>query len=280
MNPEIERFVADLREDLIRNKLDLPALPEITFRLRHEIDKPNSTVTSIAKLVSADASLSARVLRVSNSPIFRGLNRIENVNDAVSRLGRNCIRNMVVSLMMSDMYRTKHQYRIKSFLRATWEHSTHVAAISQVLARKFTQKDSNEALLAGLVHNIGALPILKRFNDYPEIYKDETVILKLIRALHRDVGTYVLRKWDFPPELVAIPHQHENFIRKHDGAADFVDIVTVANLHAYIGKPHPFSALEWAEVPAFDKLMLTPERSLEAMKEAREEVSEVQGLLN
>ena len=280
MNPEIERFVADLREDLLQNKLDLPALPEITFRLRHEIDKPNSTVSTIAKLVSADASLSARVLRVSNSPIFRGLNRIENVNDAVSRLGRNCIRNMVISLMMSDMYRTKHQYRIKHKLRTTWEHSTKVAAMSQVLSRKFTQRDSNEALLAGLIHNIGALPILKRFNDYPEIYKDESVIEKLIQGLHRDVGTYVLRKWDFPPEIVAIPHQHENFERHHDGAADLVDIVTVANLHAYVGQEHKFAKIDWATVPAFDKLMLTPERSIEAMKEAKEEISEVQSLLN
>ncbi len=279
MNPELKRFVADLREDLIHNRLDLPSLPEVTFRLRREIDSPNSTVSTIARLISTDAGLSARVLRVANSPFFRGLARIETVNDAVSRLGRNCIKNMVISLMMSELYRTRKSHHIKRRLRTLWEHGTKVAATSQVLAKRFTDLDPNEALLAGLIHNIGALPILKRFTEYPELFSDETILDKLIRGLHKEVGTYVLRRWDFPPELVAIPTQHENLQRTHSGVCDFVDLVTVANLHACVGTPNPLAKTRWVDVPAFEKIGLTPELSIEAMREARDEIAGMQRLL-
>lgn len=280
MNAE-DKFVAAILDDLSTNKLELPTLPEIALKVRQMVDDPNVPATTLAKMISTDAALSARLIQVANSVFFRGLNSVENVRTAVVRLGGVCVRNVVSSLVMSQIYQAKKMGAIKKDLLHLWVHGTRVAAISHVLAKRYTKLNPDEAMLAGLVHDIGTLPILNKAVKFPEILEDRAALYRVIDRLHPEIGQMIMEEWGFPPELVKVAAEHERLDRDTGGPPDFVDIVMIANLHSYTGQArNKFSDIDWNNIPAFQKLGLTAEESIKAMIEAQGEIAEVQKLIS
>jgi len=92
----------------------------------------------VAEAISTDAALSARMIQVANSPLMRAARQIESVEAAVTRMGSNMIRNLVTSMVMEQMFQATSDATDKR-LRAVWEHSVQVAAISHALAAQFTR---------------------------------------------------------------------------------------------------------------------------------------------
>ncbi len=273
-----DAFVSDLLDDLANNRLTLPTLPEIALKIRRAVDDPCLTGAKLAKLVSTDAALSARLLQVANSVFFRGLNPVENVHTAVVRLGLVCVRNVVTSLVMNQLYQAKKTARVKKQLQTLWLHGAKVAAISNVLARRTAGLDAEEAMLAGLIHDIGALPILSRAASTPEIADDPATLQSIIDEYHPRIGKRILEAWNFPEALVTVAAEHENLAYDSGDKADYTDLVIVANLHSHVGNSER-PAVDWSEVGAFEKLDLTPEKSIKILAEAQAEIKEIQRLL-
>jgi putative nucleotidyltransferase with HDIG domain len=153
-----------------------------------------------------------------------------------------------------------------------------VAAICHALAA-FARLKPDQALLAGLVHDIGALPIIKRAEDIPELADNEEMLDNIVRRTHAEIGKAMLSKWEFPQSLVDAAAEHENLARMHEGPPDYADLVTVANLQSYVGEDHYLSSVEWAGVPAFAKLGLDTDVAVVDMEEKSEEIREVQAAL-
>lgn len=277
MDELIDKFVGEMLDDIKHNRLKLPILPEVAFKVREAVSDPNAAAAAIAKAVSADTSIAARLLQVANSPLYRGTNAISNLQSAIARLGAPLVRNLVTSLILKQLFQTKSP-ALKERMQKLWEHSTQVAAISHVLARKFTRLKSDEAMLAGLIHDIGVLPILVKAETTPELLQNTAALDELISKLHASVGRLILEAWKFPPELVTVAAEHENLARVSD-QVDYTDIVTVANLHSHLGTSHRHAQVKFTDVPAFTKLGLTPETSVSTLEEAAGEMKEVKSLL-
>jgi putative nucleotidyltransferase with HDIG domain len=273
----VDRFVGELLDDIKHNRLKLPILPEIALKVREAVNDPNAAAATIAKAVSSDASIAARLLQVANSPLYRGTNAISNLQSAIARLGAPLVRNLVTSLILKQLFQTKSAV-LKQRMQTLWEHSTQVAAISHVLARKLTRLKPDEAMLAGLLHDIGTLPILMKAENSAELTQDAATLDDLIDKLHAPVGRLILETWKFPAELVTVAAEHENLTRVSE-QVDYTDVVTVANLHSYLGTRHRHAMVKFAEVPAFTKLGLTPETSVATLEEAAAEMNEVKSLL-
>ena len=277
MDALVDKFVGELLDDIKQNRLKLPILPEVAFKVREAVNNPDAAANTIAKAVSSDASIAARLLQVANSPLYRGNSAISNVQNAITRLGAPLVRNLVTSLILKQLFQSKIP-ALKQRMQALWEHSTQVAAISHILARRLTRLKPDEAMLAGLIHDIGALPILVKAESAPELIANPVALEELITKLHASVGRLILEAWKFPPELVTVAAEHENLSRISD-QLDYTDIVTVANLHSYLGSKHRHAQTKFAEVPAFTKLGLTPETSVATLEEAAAEMKEVKALL-
>jgi putative nucleotidyltransferase with HDIG domain len=273
----IDKFVADLLDDIKNNRLTLPVMPEVAMKVRQAVNNENASAGQIAKIVGTDAALASRLLQVANSPLFRGASKIESVQSAIARLGVPQVRSLVTSLIMKQLYQSKSPI-LKARMQKLWEHSTEVAAISHVLARKFTKLKPDEAMLAGLIHDIGALPILVKAEQVPELANDETALNEVIGKLHASVGRIILEAWKFPAELVAVAALHED-LQRNSEQVDYVDVVMVANLHSYIGSNHAHARTNWGAVPAFAKLNLTPDQSIKALEEAKADMAEMKALL-
>ena len=274
-----EKFLDQLLEDLENDKLVLPTLPEVALKVRDTLEDEESSLLDVAKIISSDAALAARMIQVSNSPLLRANRSIETVEAAVSRMGGNMIRNLVTSMVMEQMFQATSEVTDKR-LRHIWEHSTEVAAISHALASQFTKLQPDQALLAGLIHDIGALPILTRAEEYPDLLEDEAMLDRIIASTHTTIGAEILRKWNFPTELIAVVEEHENLSHNSENGVDYVDVVIVANLQSLINTNHPHTQLDWSTIPAFEKLGLQPDVNVVDMDEVNSDIDAARSALS
>jgi HD-like signal output (HDOD) protein len=142
-------------------------------------------------------------------------------------------------------------------MREVWNKSTEVAAISHVLCRHYTRLMPDQATLAGLVHQIGILPILTYAEEHSALLADSFSLNYVIDKIHPIVGEKILRAWDFPDAIASVAGHYTNF-QRDSAKVDYVDIVQVATLQSYMGTQHPYAQLDWSAIPAFAKLGLDP----------------------
>ena len=275
MEPE-DVFVNELIEDLESGNLQLPTLPEVALRVRDVVDDENASANQIAEIIAQDAALSARLLQVANSPLYRGRQEIDRLSMVVSRLGNKLVRNLVTSQVMKQMFQATNDM-VDKRLRAVWEHSVQVAAIARVLAANTPGVMPDQAMLAGLLHDIGTLPILYRAEERDELLDTPGLLDELIMRLHTRIGGAILKHWKFPDMLVAVAAEHENLERDHPGPADLVDVVQVANLQSHMDTDHPLAIVDWSNVSAFQRLGLDDDVNEIELTDV-EEIKEVQRL--
>jgi len=274
-----KKFLSDFLNDLNANRVVLPTLPEVAMQVRKAVGDPQATTARIEKIINSDPALSTKLLKVVNSPAYRGSEPITNLRMAVTRLGTNQVRNLATGLVMEQLYQVTSTDNIKQHLKDLWLHSTRVATLSHVIARRFTKLKPDEAMLAGLIHDIGTLPILNRASLFPELLEDDEKLIAVMQRLHTMIGPAVLDEWGFSRDMVIVSAEHEDIYQARDGEVDYVDVIIVANLHSYLGTQNRLAKINWEEVPAFTKIGMTPEDSFAAMEEARDEMREMQGIL-
>jgi len=171
----------------------------------------------------------------------------------ISRLGNKLVRNLVTSQVMKQMFQATNDM-VDQRLRAVWEHSVQVAAIARALAGQTPGVEPDQAMLGGLLHDIGTLPILYRAEERDDLLDTPGLLDHLIESLHTRIGGAILKHWKFPDALVAVAAEHEDLVRDHSGPADLVDVVQVANLQSRIDTDHALSQADWSKIPAFRHL--------------------------
>jgi len=245
-------FAARLQKDIAENRVRLPTLPDVALSVREAIEA-ESSAPEIAKLISQDIAMSGRLLQVANSPLYRGAVEVDNLQMAVTRLGTKLVRSLIVSLAMKQIFKPSSGTLSSSF-RNVWEDSVQVAAISRILAADLPSIDPEEAMLGGLLYNIGALPILARLDEVGKTNLAARSIQGLLDDLAPDIGTQILTSWRFPEALTAIPINCRDLQRNSGPKPDCIDIVLAARLQHLLGEGRVDMSREWANLPAFDKL--------------------------
>ena len=241
-------------DDLENDRLPLPTLPEVAIRVRETADDDNASITDVARIIETDAALSARIVQVGNSALYRGINPAETVRAAAMRMGLDTVRTLATSLVMKQLFQATHPV-VDHYLRRAWKQSTDVAALSAMIAKSSTTLEADSALLAGLTHSIGLSPILVKAEGDPELLNNAQALEKLIYEIYPVVGSRILENWGFSEALVKVPAEHLNIARNGDnGKADYVDIVQVALLQTLDDPSHPLAKIEHADVSAFDRL--------------------------
>ncbi len=251
---DLKSFARTLQEDIEKNRIRLPTLPAISLEALLVVNDADSSMADVAKIVSKDTSMAARLVRYANSPLYMGVNQVSSVKSAVTRVGFDAVKNAILSLAMRDVFSTHHpglQVRMESL----WEHSVHVAAKATILANQFNHLNKDEAMLAGLIHDVGAIPILIKATDYPVLLEKEANLDKVIELLHMPIGKFMLSHWNFDPALIKVAAEHDKFDRiPKEDRVDYVDIIQVANLlsHREHGTRHEEVDVE--TLPSFQRI--------------------------
>ncbi len=240
-------------DDLENDRLPLPTLPEVAIRVRETVDDDNATIRDISDIIITDAALSARIIQVANSALYRGLSSADNVHNAVTRMGLNTVRNLATSLVMKQLFQATNPV-VDKYLRRSWKLSTDIAALSAVLAKTYTNLESDSALLAGLTHSIGVSPILVKAESDVSLLNNTEKLDQIIYDIYPAIGAKILENWGFSEPMIKVPAEHLDINRASDGAADYTDVVQVALIETVMGNDHPLAHLETATIPAFYRI--------------------------
>lgn len=237
------------------DQIKLPTLPEVALKIRTAVEKETHSAEDIARLLAQDPALSARLLQLANSPLYRARTEIDNLQMAITRLGIRIVKDLVVMLAIKQAFKTSNKALDEEF-RKVWLTSIDVAAVCRVLAQTQQNIDNEQAVLAGLIHNIGILPVIELANKQPELFMGAPSIPAIASEIQARLGDKILRFWNFPQSLIDVAGQWNQFSREHTGKADYLDIVQTAILHT----PHApdETPADWQQIPAIHKLGLDP----------------------
>lgn len=278
----MSEIITQIRDEIItaieKDQLVLPTLPEVAIQVREAASDEDIDIQKLSDVIANDAALSARIIKVANSPLLRASREIEDLKMAVGRLGIDYTANLATGLAMEQMFQATSDI-VDEKMRDVWAKSTEVAGISHVLTRHYTKLKPDQATLAGLVHKIGVLPVLTYAEDNRKLLKDIALLDELIEAAYPAIGRKILEAWEFPEVLRLVPEEHVNFERVVD-TVDYADIVMVANLQSYIGSDHPLTRMDWTKISAFDRLGLSSEVNAHEIEDLSEDMEAAMALLN
>ena len=274
----VEQLTQKINSEFESGRINLPTLPEIALKVRKAVNDEDKSIRDLASLIQADPSITARIIQISNSPLYKTATIANDCYSAISKLGMKTTRDIVTCLVLHNMFSTSEP-KIHKMLKKVWKESSYVAAISSVLARKIPALQVDTALLAGLVHNIGKLPILSYVEEFPELIEDEEQLDELVESMHKSIGTKILHKWGFDDAIQNIPEQTSDYMHDSDTAVDYIDIVIVAKIHSLFGSVKASSLPVLSDIPAFKKLALSDEGVEASMKVLQEAKSDIQQVL-
>lgn len=273
-----EKILETLKKKIEANQLVLPSMPDVFLRIKKIVDDPSSNISNIAKVITRDPSLTARILKVANNALYRGDSEITNLQLAVSRMGLKLTKTLVTSHAITQMF-NQPKGALKPFFSTLQKHSTDVSAHAYAIAAHYTKLDPDDALLAGLVHNIGYLPMAKCVETYPEIEKDPNLLIEIMGKVHTQVSEMILKSWAFPQHIIdASVHYVEQF-RRGTAEVDLTDIVIIAGLNTYRGTDHPCTLPDWSQYPAFQKIGITSQDELNKLDDLEQEINNARAML-
>jgi len=274
----VEQLTQKINSEFESGRISLPTLPEIAIKVRKAVNNEDKSIRDLATLIQADPSITARIIQISNSPLYKTATIADDCYSAISKLGMKTTRDIVTCLVLHNLFSTSNP-GIHNKLKKVWKESSYVAAISSVLARKIPALQVDTALLAGLVHNIGKLPILNYVEEFPELLEDDAQLDSIVESMHQPIGTKILQKWGFNEAIQKIPEQTGNFMHDSNAAVDYVDIVIVAKIHSLFGSVTASNLPVLSDIPAFKKLALSDEGVEASMTVLQEAQSDIQLVL-
>lgn len=270
-----------LQQAFMQKKLSLPGLPEAALKIRQAINNPEVGSSEIIQIVQSDPVLSARLVKVANSPLYGTWREIKSVKDAVRRIGQETTKNLSFSLSVKQLYSARTSL-IKKHIQKIYDESISIAAIAYVIAQnQAPHLDPEQALLSGLIQNLGLIPILKYVDEHPSMMQTVDMLGKSIENLQLPVSTLIFNEWNFDPEFLEIVEHAENWQRDTGENADYCDVVIAARLLFRQQKDE--SAIEnLDELAVIKKLKLLDfdDDGHFFMDKAEQEIEEMQKLLH
>ncbi|MED5606915.1 HDOD domain-containing protein [Pseudomonas sp. JH-2] len=277
MSKLAEKVQQELLRAIDNDELVLPTLPEVALRVREAAEDPDVSIHDLARVIGNDAALTARIIKVVNSPLLRTNKEITDLQMAIGRLGINYTSNLATGLAMEQMFQATSDV-VDRKMREVWNKSVEVAGICHALCRHYTRLMPDQATLAGLVHQIGVLPILTYAEENGELLADSISLNHVIERIHPVIGDRILKAWEFPAPIAEVPGHYLDFTRD-SAKADYVDIVQVATLQSYLGSQHPFTELDWSSIPSFAKLGIDPRANLNEDEDLSAAMEAAMGML-
>ncbi|MES2259801.1 MAG: HDOD domain-containing protein [Pseudomonadota bacterium] len=184
-----------------RGELAFPTNVSASLKLQQALGDPDCHTEAAARLVQADPLLAARTVAIANSVAYnRSGSEISSVRSAVQRLGVRTLQSLVATLIVRQLGSQSADPAVQAKSARLWEHTAHVAALAQVIARRVTHVDPDTALFAGIVHEVGGFYMLSRAGEFPAMLEGEPE--DWLEYGEIDIGRGVLTKLGVPEAVL------------------------------------------------------------------------------
>jgi HD-like signal output (HDOD) protein len=269
------RLLQTFSQHYTSEELELPSLPDIALKLRKAMQQ-DIGIADAVKIIQLDPVISAKLIEVANCALYVSAVPAKSCFAAVSRIGLNATRNLVIGLSINHIFKSNSPL-IKKHLDKIWKQSLYISTLSYVLAAVTKQASPEEALLAGLICDIGAVPFLNFAANLPKNYYSEPDIALALPHVKGPIGYKILLDWGFSEEFIKIPVFSEDWYQSSSEELNLTDIVVLSRLHSNIGQADMSEFPAITSIPAASKLKnfsLSPEHSLNLLHEAKQQIND------
>jgi HD-like signal output (HDOD) protein len=160
--------------EALNGNLNFPTSAKVAFRVRETLDDPDCSIEDAVRLVKAEPLIASRVVALSNSIAYNSSGKeIADVRAAVMRLGFAPVRAAAVVVATRQMAGSSTNPASRERASKLWEHTMHVAALANVIARRVTKQDPEAAMFAGIIHEVAGFYLLSRSQDFPGLLDGE-----------------------------------------------------------------------------------------------------------
>lgn len=271
-----------LAADLSGGRLELPSFPDVVIRIRQALSDENVAVDKVAKLVSTEPALAARLLKLANSSALNpGGRAVTDLRTAITRMGANLVRTSAISFAMSQIQHASQFRGIAGQLEKQWEAAMLVASVTHAVARRMPRCNAEEAMLAGLLHSIGKTYILTRFVGSRHIEGHEEMLAEVMEGWHANIGKAILENWGLPEEIAdAVGRQDEFDHAERPSASDLAHLLATGKLLAdYVDLPAGVEIVA-GQSAWLSRLGLDPASCVTLLEESRDEIGELRRALD
>lgn len=278
-NPITFKVLEDIARDLSGDEITFPTFLDITFQVRTALKDPNLSVDQLAKLVGAEPLMSTKIIRMSNSVALNPSGReIADVKSAIVRVGMEAVRTVSFAVAMEQLLKSKQMHVFEDLSKKLWEHTSHVAALCRVLARKLAKINGDEAMFAGLVHDLGVFYLMSRAANFPELVADKAELHALLVGWHDNIGHALLSALGSPESVLVAVQEHETD-REISEVKTLSDVLYVANKIANRSSSWRDPELDGAVDTSMLDSLFDAETLAEIVDESQEEVQSLKAAL-
>lgn len=231
------RILEDIARDL-SGDVNFPTCMDAAILVRNTLKNPFANLQQVVQAIGVEPLISSKLLRLANSAAINpGGQRIADLGTAIGRLGFDIVRTTSLAVAMDQMLKSRHLAGYDNISRQTWEYSIQVAAIARVLARHLGRVNPDQAMLTGLVHNIGVFYLMYRAAEYPEYRSNEPAMIELLLGWHEGIGESLLH-------ILGVPTQITDAVRDQSQIRNVETPCTLADI-LYFAKQLADSKPQW-----------------------------------
>lgn len=226
------RLLADVQEE----RLELPTLPESNARLGRILENDVVELQQLIRALAKDPGVASQLIRIANSAPFGGPHPVGSIGVAIKQLGLQYAAELAAGLSNRHVFQPTNEM-IERQYRVAIADATFVGATAAVFARNYTELSAERARTAGLMHNLGVFPILAQA-EY-ENFTDTFALAKIVDAVQVVLSSLILKRWNFPKDVVDIPRQISGYARSNE-EPELLDLVVAAmQLNHYFNHDDP-----------------------------------------
>jgi len=210
LNEQRFQMLRDIADELA-GEVVFPTTFDLVVRLRKVLQDPALSIDRVLAFVSLEPLVSARLISLANSAAFaRDGKTTRSVHDAVYRLGLNNVRSCAMAIAMGQLLRAKEMVGFDDLAQRLWKHSLHTASAAYVISQHLAPKvNPDDAMLAGLVHDLGAFYMLYRASKYEELQQRPDTVRFLIIQWHESIGHALLIALGVPEDVAEAAREHD-----------------------------------------------------------------------
>ena len=232
-------------EDIVNNIKHLPSLPAVLQKLIMVLEDYNCSAQDIERIVTTDPALTVRILKLANSPLYKGIEEVATISQAVTRLGFLKLRDVAISIGATQ---TLSQMADEKTQQEYWHHAVYTATCANVLAKTAGIPIPEVTFVVGLLHDIGDLVLaaiapehyanLQKMAPHARLENEE----KMFGATHPRIGNLLLKQWGLPKELcdaVRLHHTEQVYLSKREPVMSIVVLADMlSKVHCLGSEPN------------------------------------------
>lgn len=271
-----------LHEALEQDRLRLPSLPEVAIRVTQALEDETSDAAAIAQIIQVDPAMTAKLIKAANSALYGRCTPVETCASAVVRLGSGITQKLIVSFALRELFKSESK-PLQQRMWSLWKHSTRIASLCYLLARMDGRFDPEQAMLAGLLHDVGVIAVIDFIAQLQEPARQPEVVIEVIKQLRAESSAVILQRWGFTKSFVTAAAEAEQWLRSPGTEPDICDLVVVAQLHDLFGTEVSPPLPVLGDTPAYGRLRLgelSMEGGLVIPEEMLSELTQTESLLN